>query len=487
MNHRYHFGLIKVDASAVVLVGMTHSVVLWGGSLKEENIIKPGAASGFKHIPGSSGLPLFGHTFQFISDPIKTTLKLYEKHGPVFRTNVFFLDVVNVIGPEAVKAVLADPDKNFSSKLAIEAFVKDFIGRAILARDFEDHRYHRRIMQSAFKSGPMKTYQIRMTPHIALGLSRCEKDRYFLFHPFIKRLSLRLASEIFLGLEEGGDLDTINAALVTMMNGAIAPIRLKIPGLAFNEGLVKRKVIADYISKLIVERRANPSMDMLSEFCNAKSEQGEQFSDSDIIDHMLFMWLAAHETTTSLLCHVMYRICQFPEWQNRLREECCGIGKAAIDYEDLPKLEQMDWVIKETLRMHPPAPLTMRTALRECEFYGYHIPANTMISIGPGVSHFLKEFWTEPEKFDPQRFSSERAEDKSHSHAYVPFGGGAHTCIGMHFASMEAKAILYQMLLNHSWQTPEGYDPKFTMMPIPKPKDNLPILMKDLPRRSRLH
>lgn len=455
--------------------------------MTDERIIKPRSADGFKHIPGSPGLPLFGQTFQFISDPIKTTLDCYAKYGPVFRSNVFFLDMVNVVGPDAVQAVLADRDKLFSSKLAVDAFAKDFIGRAIIARDFSDHRFHRRIMQSAFKSEPMKTYLIRMTPHIAMGLNRCEKDNYFLFYPFIKKLSLRLASGIFLGLEEGDDLDAINGALVTMMNGVMAPIRLRIPGLAFHEGLVKRKFIADYISELIVDRRQNPSMDMLSEFCKAKSEDNEQFSDEDIVDHMLLMWLAAHETTTSLLCHVMYRICQFPEWQVRLREECYGIGKPAIDYEDVTKLEQMDWVIKETLRLHPPAPILMRTALRECEFYGFHIPANTMLSVGPGVSHFLEEFWAEPKKYDPLRFSPERAEDKSHPYAFAPFGGGAHTCIGMHFAAIEAKAILYQMLLNHSWQTPEGYDPKFKMTPIPKPKDDLPIKMTNLPRRSQFH
>ena len=455
--------------------------------MTEERILKPGSASGFRHIPGNSGLPLFGQTFQFLADPIKTTLKLYEKNGPVFRSNIFFMDMVSVVGPDAVKAVLADPGKNFSSKLAIEAFVKEFIGRAILARDFEDHRYHRRIMQSAFKSGPMKTYLDRMTPHIAMGLRRCESDQFFLFYPFIKKLSLRLASGIFLGLEESDDLDRINSALVVMMNGTISPVRLKIPGLAFSEGLIKRQLIADYIGGLIVDRRANPSADMLSEFCNAKSEEGEQFSDSDVIDHMIFMWLAAHETTTSLLCHIMYRICQFPEWQSRLREECYGIGKPAVDYDDLSKLELMDWVIKETLRLHPPAPITMRTALRECEFYGFQIPANTLIAIGPGISHFLEEYWSNPRQFDPLRFSPERAEDKSHTHAYVPFGGGAHTCIGMHFAMMQAKAVLYQMLLNHRWETLEGYDPKFKMTPIPKPKDDLPIKMTSLPRASQFH
>ena len=96
------------------------------------------------------------------------------------------------------------------------------------------------------------------------------------------------------------------------------------------------------------------------------------------------------------------------------------------------------------------------------------------------MTHQLEELWTEPKRFDPERFSPERAEDKQHSHAYYPFGGGAHMCIGMHFAGLQVKAFLVQFLRRFRVSVPDGYEPPMTPIPIPKPKDGLPVRLERL-------
>jgi len=435
----------------------------------------------------SSGIPLFGNTLKFINNPTECALADYKKLGPIFRSSIFFMDITNVVGPDALQMIFTDVDKNFPSAMAMNKFSKGIFANSIIARDFEDHRYHRRIMQSAFKKDPMKSYLSRMTSYVESALNKGSKTPQLLFYPFVKMLSLRLASGIFLGLTDKTQLESIGSSLTTMMDGSLTPIRLNIPGLPYHQALKSKQTIADFIGELIPKRRRNPSTDMLSAFCLAKSEQGEEFSDQEIIDHMLFMWMAAHETVASLLSNLMVHICQIPSWQSRLREECYSIGKPVLEYEDLSKLELMDLVINETLRMQPPGSIAIRSALRECEHQGYKIPANSILLLSLGVSHFLEEFWTEPEKFDPLRFAPDRAEDKNHPYLFLPFGGGAHSCIGKHFAVMEAKTILYQMLINYSWTTPEGYMPTFKMLPIPKPKDGLPIFMRPLPKHAQLH
>ena len=106
-------------------------------------------------IPGDSGLPIFGDTFQFLSNPISHGLKLYNKHGPIFRTNFFFNDAINILGPDAVQSILQDRDKNYSNKHGYEWITGDLFKGGILLRDFEDHLYPRRIMQSAFKKAAL--------------------------------------------------------------------------------------------------------------------------------------------------------------------------------------------------------------------------------------------------------------------------------------------------------------------------------------------
>ncbi|MGH8454782.1 MAG: cytochrome P450, partial [Nevskiales bacterium] len=116
-----------------------------------------------------------------------------------------------------------------------------------------------------------------------------------------------------------------------------------------------------------------------------------------------------------------------------------------------------------------------RRSVRECEFKGFRIPAGHLIQISPWFSHTMPEYWTEPLCFDPERFSESRAEDRQHPFLWIPFGGGAHKCIGLHFGEMEVKAVLHQLLLRYRWSVPEGYVMKQDFTSLPIPKDRLPV------------
>jgi cytochrome P450 len=121
-----------------------------------------------------------------------------------------------------------------------------------------------------------------------------------------------------------------------------------------------------------------------------------------------------------------------------------------------------------------------RKTVRDTEVLGHYIPANTMIALGPWVNHMLPEFWTEPDRFDPERFSEARREDKSHRYAYMPFGGGAHKCIGMHFGMLEVKTLLHQMLTRYQWSVPADYTVRWDSTALPAPSDGLPVSLERL-------
>jgi cytochrome P450 len=92
----------------------------------------------------------------------------------------------------------------------------------------------------------------------------------------------------------------------------------------------------------------------------------------------------------------------------------------------------------------------------------------------------MPSIWTNPHDFDPERFAPGRAEHKRHAYAYVPFGGGAHLCIGQHFADMDVKSVMHQLLRRFRWHTADGYRMPYQLVPIAKPRDGLPTVLEAL-------
>jgi len=136
----------------------------------------------------------------------------------------------------------------------------------------------------------------------------------------------------------------------------------------------------------------------------------------------------------------------------------------------------VEMAFKESLRMIPPVPMIPRRAIKDFEFLGHRIPAGSGVGINTLYTHHMPEHWPEPEKFDPLRFTTQVSAGR-HKYAWVPFGGGGHMCLGLHFAYMQAKAFFFQLLSTHRIVLPEGYECDFRMVPIPRPKDGLPITL----------
>jgi cytochrome P450 len=176
-----------------------------------------------------------------------------------------------------------------------------------------------------------------------------------------------------------------------------------------------------------------------------------------------------------------YYLARHPEWQDRLRTESQALGKTAIGYDDLDALPSMDLVFKETLRMNAPVGTLAREAIKDTEIDGRYIPKGTKLMLGIYVTQRMEPWWRDPDTFDPERFSDGQREDAaSHKYDWVPFGSGVHKCIGMHFGSMEVKAIMHQLLLRNSWRIHAGYEPILDYGTGPFPGDGLPIELRPL-------
>ena len=136
--------------------------------------------------------------------------------------------------------------------------------------------------------------------------------------------------------------------------------------------------------------------------------------------------------------------------------------------------------VKETLRLHPSAMVAQRRTIRDCELGGYFIPANTILFLVPQYTHCMTEYWTDPHVFDPERWLEPRNEHKRHPFSFVGFGGGAHKCIGMHFALMQSKNFVHQFLSRYKFYLAADSGKRLQTVPLPKPADDLPLQLRRL-------
>lgn len=434
------------------------------------------------NIPGDYGLPLIGDTFNFVLKPYEMLDRNYKKYGPVFKASLTFQKFVVALGPEYIQQLMLDSGQNFSARMGYDAPLGDFFAGGLLMRDFDEHKFHRRIMQTAFKTDAMRTYVELMHPIIDREMAQWGKASNFQFYPNIKTLLLDIGAKVFLGMDmEGAETRDLNQSFLDMNDGILAIIRKDWPGLLYRKGMNGRRALEKFFFDLVPQRRGVSGNDMATFFSNEKTEDGEYFSDKVVGEHLIFLLLAAHDTTTSALTMATYYLAHDQQWQDRLRESLQALGKPHLDYADLgSSVPDLDHCFKEVLRMNPPVPMVMRRTTKETEVGGYVLQPHTMVQVSPLYTGRMEQWWSNPHSFDPDRFA--REEHKQHSFLWAPFGGGAHKCIGLHFADMLFKAALSRLLLSYRVSfAKEGQFPgRIQHFPFAKPMDNLPLKLEPL-------
>ena len=438
------------------------------------------------HIPGEKGLPFFGSTFRQLKDPHAFTRRMVETYGRVYKLHTFGGWNVALIGADANELVLFDRQKMFSSEQGWGPVLDQLFPRGLMLLDFDHHRADRRALSIAFKPEPMRHYNDALNR----GIARAVEDwgaGAMRFYPAIKALTLNLAADSFIGIEWGPEADRINTAFVDMVQASIAPIRKPLPFTQMKRGVDGRAFLVDFFSRETERRRAEGGgQDMFSQFATAEFEDGSLMPVDAVADHMNFLMMAAHDTITSSATSLIWLLAKHPQWQEKLRQEIESVtgGPDAqgrprdLAYDDLGKLGLTEMAFKEALRMVPPVPSMPRRALREFEFDGYRIPAGQAVGINIYYVHHDEQHWDDPWTFDPTRFTPEKIKAR-HKYAWTPFGGGAHMCIGLHFAYMQVKILLAQLLPRYEIVLENG-DPDWQEWPIPKPKDGLKIKLKAL-------
>lgn len=439
-----------------------------------DNLIDP-----YPSIPGNLKWPFVGSTLEFASDLNQLIVDNCKAYGDVFKMRILGQNIICLAGPLANKLVLQEEQDHFLSEKGWGFIIGDLFKGAIMLTDGAEHTRFRRIMQTAFHKMPMIGYLefIEQAVEEFFENEMPIKNGKLIVFPTMVRLTMKIAGKLFFGMEfNKHDLDSI----MDVTNASMWPIHLELPFTPYQKGMQARRFLTKRYKEIISKNRQNPGEDMFSQMCIAKSETGEMFTDEEIINQMIFLMMASHDTTTSTLTSMIYETAKDQVWQEKMRVESNNFYKnGRLEYSRLKDFKTIGMVLNESLRLHPALVVMPRYAEKEFDFQGYTIPAGSRVAVSPYATHIMPDVFPNPFHFDPDRFSDERAEHKKVPYSFIPFGGGKHICIGQYFAEMEAKIVMSHFVKRYKWHVDKGYIMKFTP-PLNAPKDGLPVWIEKI-------
>ena len=410
--------------------------------------------------------PVVGHSIQFNYDALALIQRLQESKGDVFQLNILNEDVLLFLTPSATKQIFLDPDDNFSSKHGWEFSIGPTFENGLMLRDFDDHKYHRSLLQNSFRRDALDKYIHIIQPRIDSWIEEVKQKREFYLYKSIKQLMFNVAVELFFDEVDDTKLNHLNQLFINSIKPATTIVRSPYPMTRMKKGLKARVELLEYFQ----EKSDNIDISKETLFADLVKTNNEEagLTNFEIAEHMIFLLLAAHDTTTSTLTSSIHFLAGDENYQNKVKTESSTLSKT--DISDLKNGIIGEALFNEAIRKYPPVPFSPRWVVRDAELDGYEIPKNTYIAAGPLVLHNDDRYWEDPLAFNPERF-----EDPTITHeAYFPFAGGAHTCLGKFFASYLFKNVIYKLV--DSFQVINTNEElKINPAPIPNPRKDVKI------------
>jgi len=421
-------------------------------------------------------LPLAG------PEPLETYLQWAAEYGDIFYYRAAWLHVYFLNRPDLIDYVLVRNPQKFLKDRVIRNS-RWLLGNGLLTAEGEAWKRQRRLIQPAFSRDRIATYGRCIAESTEQMLASWQGGMVVDIHREMMNLTLRVVVRALFELETSGT-DQISRCLNTVMLNSIGG-RLLLPPFVRHLPLPGmrdvRRAVADMntaVYAIIRQRRSSnkqSSGDLLSILMNARDEDGTALTDEQLRDELMTFLLAGHETTALALSWAFYLLSQNAEPEAKLQDELDHVlGGRLPDVSDFPSLLFGDRVVKETLRLYPPAWSVARSVIADFELEGYTIPAGSNVVMSQWIMHRDPRYFIEPQKFDPDRWSTAACQNLPRF-AYFPFGGGPRQCVGASFATTEAMLILATIARRYRLALAENA----TVPPVPsmtlRPKGPIPM------------
>ncbi|HEY7472533.1 MAG TPA: cytochrome P450 [Gemmatimonadota bacterium] len=397
--------------------------------------------------PGPPGHPALGNLREFAADTLAFATRLAREHGDVARFRIVNRTAWLLSAPEAVERVLVANPRNYVKHRFFWSKVDAIFGRGLLTNEGDHWLRQRRLVQPAFHHERIAEYARVMVEYTLDRLDGWRNGETRDVRSEMTSITFRVVAKTLFDAEVEGDIARIAGAFDTGIEEIARRIRrpLPIPDRVPTPGNVRyRRAVARMdrlVYRIIDEHRDGRDRgDLLSALMRVVDEDGRPMSERQLRDETITMLLAGHETTALALTWTWFLLSSHPEVVARLEAEVDGLG-GPPGIGDLPRLEYTERVIREAMRIFPPAYSFGREALADDEILGWRVPAGTTLFVFPWVLHRDPRLFPDPLRFDPDRWSAdfERALPRC---AYLPFGAGPRMCVGREFARMELVLIV---------------------------------------------
>jgi cytochrome P450 len=381
------------------------------------------------------------------------------RFGDVVRFRLGPMVVHLVAHPDAIRHVLQERADRYDKETRSSAKIRGMTGLGLLTASGALWHRQRRLVQPGFRPAAVAGFAARMVEATEAMLARWERqaasEKPLDAASEMMRLTYSIVGRTLFSADVSGDADAVEEAMAVVLAHTWrrleivdVPLLVPTPGnLRFRRALAAiDRVVYRILSERRAERRAQPPEaapdDLLSILLRERDEEtGEAMADGQLRNETITLLLAGHETTANALAWTLFLLARHPEALERVHAEVeSALGGRAPVAEDLKALPFTERVICESLRLYPPIWALERRAAVEDEIDGFRIPAGSTVVVSPWVTHRHPDFWDEPERFDPDRFTAARSAGRPLL-AHVPFGAGPRFCVGAHFAMTEAMII----------------------------------------------
>jgi cytochrome P450 len=428
--------------------------------------------------PGNLGLPLIGETISFLRDP-NFADKRHKQYGSIFKTHLFGRPTVMVIGADANRFLFSHENQYFS--ITWPYSTKVLLGPASLAvQTGGAHIKRRKLLAQAFQPRALVGYTTTMEDITRCYLEKWEQEGTLTWYPELRKYTFDVACKLLVGTDAASDSHL--GELFEQWCKGLFTLPIRLPWTNFGRALRCREQLLAKIEEIIRQRQQQPesSEDALGLMLQARDEDGNGLSLQELKDQVLLLLFAGHETLTSAIASLCLLLAQHPEVLAAVRAEQQQLAtQEPLTFEQLKQMSYLEQVLKEVLRVIPPVGGGFREVIQECEFNGYTIPQGWSALYQVSKTHQDSSIYTMPEQFDPERFGTERTEDKK-PFSYVPFGGGVRECLGKEFAKLEMKLFAALLVRDYQWELLPEQNLEMVSMPTPHPRDGLRVNFRRL-------
>jgi cytochrome P450 len=434
--------------------------------------------------PGPKGTLIMGVMRDFNRDTLGFITRLRE-YGDVVRSRFLYVQAYFLYNPNDIESLLTTNAKSYRKAQSLRSpFFHRLVGNGLVTSEGDFWRRQRRLAQPAFHRQRISSYGDVMVQYAERAIDTWKDGEHRDIARDMTRLTLEIVVKTLFNSDVSNDADHIGQIL----SGLVKPFasqatvkwildnRLPTPGHRRYFNAVSE--IDRIVFRIIAERRASgyDEGDLLSMLLEAQDEDGTQMTDQQLRDEVMTLFLAGHETTALALSWSWYLLATHPEAEKKFHAELEEVlGGRAPNVSDLPRLKYTEMIVKESMRLYPPAYAVGREAIEETEIGGFRVPKRTQLFAFQWVTHRDARYFEEPDAFKPERWING---DPSPKYAYFPFGGGPRQCIGNYFAMMEV--VLLMATIGQRFRFKLDPEHKVEVLPVLslRPRDGIKVILE---------